>query len=700
MREPEATQLVLGGDIVEPRTRPGPERDLPTVEPFVDREVELGTLRAWLASPAPLALVLGVPGIGKTALAARAASHWPGPVWYRKMYGFEDARTFASALGDFLHRIERPRLRSYLASGGFDGDGLSAILREDLAGVLVVADDVHASPEATGFLRLTADAAQGGKILATARERPDVLAGGRREGPIEVVLGGLDPAAARALVTRLLPKDPERVDRVVVAGRGHPIALHVLAALDPPAGPAGAERLLEDAILEGLDPALEQAAVSLAVLRVPVERPADLGISASPIRRLAGRGLLSRGPGGIALHDIVRDVLLPRTSEPTLRRAHAAAARSALRRGDAIEAAWHTAESSRPRRALEILLTASECLLDSPKVGELARLLARLPRTAAARLLLAEALDRLGRSDEARALLEAIVEGAGHPRRAEALLLLGRIESRRNALKEAQRDLRAAIAAAERASDPGVEGKARRILAVVLRKLGDYEGAIAELGRAIPLLDRAGERRERVSAALDGAVLRLLRGDFRAAATELEGLLRDPAAGPREGAATRSNLAIAWVRMGRPEEAAELFEESARFAEAGGDFRAAGYALANAADAYLAANRVPEAESSLDRARRVSAGFADPLLDSTVLTNEGKVLAAQGRSGPAEERLRAGVERIRSYGNLASLIDRVDELARFYERTGRLEDAERTRRDLEGLRGSLPGAVRPAPLAT
>jgi tetratricopeptide (TPR) repeat protein len=620
-------------------------------------------------------------------------------VWYRKVYGFDDARTFAAALGDFLHRMDRPRLRSYLASGGFDGDGLSAILREDLAGVLVVADDVHASPEAAGFLRLAADAGRGGKVLATARERPDVLAGGRREGPAEVVLGGLDPAASRALVARLLPKDPERVERVVAAGRGHPIALHVLAAVDPPAGPSGAERLLEDAILEGLDPALERAAVSLAVLRVPVERPADLGVSASPMRRLAGRGLLSRGPGGFALHDLVKDVLLPRTSAPALRRAHAAAARSALRHGDAIEAAWHTAESGRPRRAREILLTARNRLLDSPKVGELARLLARLPRTAGARLLLAEALDRLGRSDEARALLTGIVEGPGHPRRADALLLLGRIESRRNALGEAQRALRDAIAAAERSPDPGIEGRARRILAVVLRKLGDYDAAVAELARAIPLLEAAGERRERVSAALDGAVIRLLRGDVAGAATELEGLLRDPAAGPREGAAARSNLAIAWARMGRPVEAAELFEESARSAEAGGDFRAAGYALANAADAYLAADRIPEAEASLARARRVSEGFADPLLESTVLTNEGKVLAAQGRPGPAEERLRAGVERIRGLGNVASLIDRVDELARFYERAGRPEDAERARRDLEGLRDSLPGAGRPAPRA-
>jgi len=33
---------------------------------------------------------------------------------------------------------------------------------------------------------------------------------------------------------------------------------------------------------------------------------------------------------------------------------------------------------------------------------------------------------------------------------------------------------------------------------------------------------------------------------------------------------------------------------------------------------------------------------------------------------------------------------RIDELARFYERSGRPEEADMARRDLEGLRGSLP----------
>jgi tetratricopeptide (TPR) repeat protein len=313
----------------------------------------------------------------------------------------------------------------------------------------------------------------------------------------------------------------------------------------------------------------------------------------------------------------------------------------------------------------------------------------------ASRLLLAEALDRLGRGDEATPLLAGLADDPRHPKRGDALLLLGRIASRRNSLPEAERLLRSAISVATARREPGLEGTARRYVAVVLRKAGDLDGAEAELALAIPLLVSAGDPRDRVRARLDVAVLRLQRGDDAGAAGELEGLLSDPAAGPREEAAIRSNLAITWVRMGRPEEAAVLFEESARAAERGGDFRAAGYALANAADAHLAAGRVPEAESSLTRARQVSGGFADPLLESTVLTNEGKVLVAQGKPGAAEERLRAGVERIRGLGNVASLIERVDELARFYEGTGRAEDAVRWRRDLEDLRGSLPRAVRP-----
>ena len=696
IREPEATQIVLSGDLVEPRVRPTkPERGLPVAEPFVGRDAELASLRVWLASPGPLAILLGVAGIGKTALAARAAREFPGPVWYRKVYGFDDARTFASALGDFLQRIDRPRLRSYLMSGAFDGDGLAAILREDLAGVLVVADDVHVSPEATGLLRVAVDPGGHGKVLATARERPEVLMGIRGDGPMEIVLGGLDAAASRALAGRLLTKDPGRIERVVAAGRGHPMALHVLAS-QPDGGSAGADRLLEDAILDGFDPALEDAAVALAVLRVPCERPADLGLSASLVRTLAGRGLVLRGPTGVALHDLAREVLLPTTPASRMRAAHLAAARAASRRGDPIEAAFHLLEARRPLRARGVLLAAGAAILDSPRIAELARLLSKVPPSPSGQLLLAEALDRLGKGDEGRALLTEIAESPRNPRRGEALLLMGRIASRRNALSEALVHLHGAVSAAVAASDPRLEGRSRRLLAVVLRKTGDLDAAASELDRAIPLMDSSEDSQERLRARLDHALIRLFREDLAGAARELEGLLADPAAGPREEAAIRSNLAIAWVRMSRPEEGAALFEESARAAERGGDFRAAGYALANAADAYLDAGRIPEAEGSLARARRVSEGFADPLLESTVLTNEGKVLAAQGRPGAAEERLRAGVERIRTLGPVPSLIERVDELARFYERAGRAEDALRWRRDLEGLRESLPRPARPA----
>src|SRR3989441_13047152 len=114
-------------------------------------------------------------------------------------------------------------------------------------------------------------------------------------------------------------------------------------------------------------------------------------------------------------------------------------------------------------------------------------------------------------------------------------------------------------------------------------------------------MDSMEDSQERVRARLDHALIRLFREDLAGAARELEGLLADPAAGPREEAAIRSNLAIAWVRMSRPEEGAALFEESARAAERGGGFRAAGDAPADAAGAYLGAGRGPGAGGGLAR---------------------------------------------------------------------------------------------------
>ena len=218
-----------------------------------------------------------------------------------------------------------------------------------------------------------------------------------------------------------------------------------------------------------------------------------------------------------------------------------------------------------------------------------------------------------------------------------------------------------------------------------MRKAGDLAGAERELGRAIAILESTGPPRERVRARLERATIRLQSGDIDTAAAELEELIVDPDRGPREDAAIRSNLGIARFRRSKVAEAADLFEASARAAEQGGDFRVAAYALANAADAYLAAGRMNDTESALRRAREFAAPFDDPVLESTILTNEGKRLAVQGATSDAEARLREGVERIRHTGNVPSLVERMREIAAFYEAAGRTDDAVRWRRESESL---------------
>src|SRR3989304_215442 len=63
LREGEAPQVVLASDLVDLRRRHRPgERDLPTAEPFVDRDAELAALRDWLPPPPPPPPPPPVPG--------------------------------------------------------------------------------------------------------------------------------------------------------------------------------------------------------------------------------------------------------------------------------------------------------------------------------------------------------------------------------------------------------------------------------------------------------------------------------------------------------------------------------------------------------------------------------------------------------------------------------------------------------------
>src|SRR2546430_1281599 len=298
LREAEAVQRILASDVVE---LPRPEPTKPTPVPsrtFFGREDERRILEGWLASDSrAVAVGIGVAGIGKSALLARALAHQRRPKLLRRGYAPDDAHGLLSSFADFLAHQNRRRLKAAITRPAYDPIEVIAVLREDLAGCVLAIDDLHACPAADALLRAVVERPPDAKILVATRtqptffERPDVASG----RVLELRLEGLnDESAAELLASRGASLEPDDVPRVVAATGGHPLALELFAASGLDAGAVETERYVLDTVLEDLDDASEELLRTFAVLRRPARSPESFGATLSQLRRLVARAVLER----------------------------------------------------------------------------------------------------------------------------------------------------------------------------------------------------------------------------------------------------------------------------------------------------------------------------------------------------------------------------------------------------------------------
>src|SRR2546430_1655165 len=134
LRESEAVQMVLAADVIELPRLEVAKAAVPS-RPFFGRREEHRTLREWLASDAPsFAILLGVAGIGKSALVARLLSDEPRPTFIRRVYAHDDAHGLLSSFADFLARQGRRRLKAVITRPAYDPTEAIAVMRGDLSG--------------------------------------------------------------------------------------------------------------------------------------------------------------------------------------------------------------------------------------------------------------------------------------------------------------------------------------------------------------------------------------------------------------------------------------------------------------------------------------------------------------------------------------------------------------------------------------
>ncbi|HJZ87850.1 MAG TPA: AAA family ATPase [Polyangia bacterium] len=487
---------------------------------FVGREAELVRIARALEE-LRLVVIYGVAGVGKTALALRAAHELSAQRGARLAYlacrPGESATTAATALAAQLG-----------VGSGAEGtvrlDPLRALMETAAAAPVVACiDDLQRSdpglPDALAHL-----ASRGLPlwIFATARERLALspVAGDH----LLVLLRGLDPAEAAALWSRLEQiYGPRPGQRAPTASAHTPLSIKQ-AFMGPgaaaPADPLG---------LEALPPAEARLLAQLCAFRRPVPTAA---VATDPemqgvLEQLEARFLVEPAPGGAwAVHDLVREAVARSRSGPG--RAEHARCR-----------AFFGTQAGSDEVRLEILhhaVAAGEnaCALDL-LVAEAGRVARVPPGSSVFERDLGDAIDQLAARIElpapVRALRASIRSRQGEPARAcdelaalvdeypQARLDYGAIAAALGRTRQARAALAGALA--DETLGPLVRLLAMATLCGAYRNDGDLKGAWQVLAGTRRLVDSTGALGQGVAAFIE-ALLTYDGGRYGAAADATE----------------------------------------------------------------------------------------------------------------------------------------------------------------------------------
>ena len=589
---------------------------------FTGRAAALGELATVISGPpaAPVVVITGAPGIGKTALAVhvahRVAARFPDGQLYVNLRGFDPSEppvTPGAAVRRFLDALQAPAARIPA-----DPDGQAALYRSLLAGrrLLVVADNARDAAQVRPLLPGT----PGCLVLVTSRSQLTSLT--TTDGAWPLRLDVLTPAEARQLLAARIgasrvAAEPDAVTEIIAACGRLPLALAIVAAraaahpgfrlrglaaelrdgeLDALAGDdllsdvqvvfswsyrvlaPGAARLFR---LMGLQPGADiaaPAAASLAGLPWHEIRPWLAELTAAHM-------IAEHVPGRYAFHDLLRAYAVRQASiSESSDQRHAAIGRLVAHYTHTASTADRLLDRSRDPIALAPLgpgVTPEEFPGYRQALAwfirEHATLLAVVDAAAAAGFdtvawqlgwALWPFLSRGGHWQDqvavGRTALAAAQRLADPQAQARAHRLLGTAYVELRCWDDASTQLRQALELCGQAGDPVGQGRAQHGLAIACGRQGQYPQALDHARQALELYRAAGHRRGQARALNSAGWSHAQLGDYQQALIACEQALSLHAElGDQHGLAnTWDSLGCARHRLGQYDQATACYQRA------------------------------------------------------------------------------------------------------------------------------------------
>ncbi|MEV0594418.1 AfsR/SARP family transcriptional regulator [Nonomuraea cavernae] len=598
-----------------------------------DRELAELDLLADVRDTPPVVLLVGSPGVGKTALAVRWAhrhrDRFPDGQLYVNMRGFDEDR-IPLAPYDILRR--------FLSSLGVgpdavpeDVDEAAALLRSLLSRrrVLIVLDNARSADQVRPLLPGSADCA----VLVTSRNRLRGLVA--REGARLLPLGPLTEDEAsdllRVALTGRSDEDSDVAARQVALRCAYlPLALRLaaaqltgqrhltvadyarqlttgdtLAVLDEHGDLDGAVSTAFRLSYQALPPATRRLFRLLSLLPgqdfTPVAAAALLGVTLAEVRpRLEelciGHLVSEHRPGRYTMHDLLRSyaVRTLESDEPEADRTMAAR-RLVDFYAETVFEAYPLLQPRRLPGDREVIYPPREPLRFADR---------------------ASALDWHDQELENLVGVVALTGAHAWHRRAWQLAadLLAYFIIRRR-WPEWLSVLRTGLLSAERSGRPEAMAHMENALGVVHKQIGKYATAREHYGRAIELATKAGDMRMVAAFNANLGGLAINEGDLEGGLRHLRTALSIPEYGqvPQYAVAAYINLGCALIDLERYPAAGDALQRALTFADIADDTQQACYAHHNLAEIALRQGDQVTARRHAERQLRLAEEIGDPL---------------------------------------------------------------------------------------
>ena len=477
---------------------PAPEKvtetinKIPEIEIFVGRGNELALLNNFFNGNAKILMLSGMPGIGKTSLAARAAAG--NDVFWFEITDWSSPRNLANHLAGYLAEKGFMRMQRYLEAHEVpDIADIHDILLDVEFPLNLIFDDCQAAGNSmTGFLKMLVSVcgeSQYIKVGFLAREMPDIFDLKQKissEKIIQITLEPLKDEEGKKLLELRGIAGPEAAKIIELAG-GHPLYLS-LAGIESQGQENSLEDILARMIYQNLKPQENEMLHLLSIFRQPVgsdalvENSQDIDI----LETLEKKCLIFH-TGGWNMHSLVREFYYTRQAPPERIEIHEQAAEfyniyTASTEGK-IEETYHLFKARDLETGILNLITRGHGWLKVGYVDEIMYLTGMVPHdwhnpedAFQLNFLTASALELIGNWDAASEYFglcyEAAIELDDKIRKASVLRKEGAILYRQGELKDAKRIFKTALDILKTADSPELVALIHGSLGVVEWRMG------------------------------------------------------------------------------------------------------------------------------------------------------------------------------------------------------------------------------------